>query len=168
MCESRAQLLFIQHSRRHCFESFTGAHQVSDVDNAYSIQDEFVELLKKFHNATIAGWKIGLTSLRMQQLLGINTPIAGAVLANRLHKSGTTADRKDFGRLGIECEIAVRLKRDLPPSAAPYNFSAVSSAIDGVCPAIEMIDDRAHGFIYSLCDSAGIFHLPTPTSQGLG
>jgi 2-oxo-3-hexenedioate decarboxylase/2-keto-4-pentenoate hydratase len=41
----------------------------------------------------------------------------------------------------LEFEIAVRLKRDLVPQGAP-SLVEVAAAVEAVCPAIEIIDDR--------------------------
>src|SRR5690606_35909553 len=92
---------------------------------------------------TTAGYKIGLTSQRMQAMCGIDSPIAGVILANRVYDSGLAIARSRYGRLGVEFEIGVRLGRDLPAAAAPYDFATVAAAIDAVCPAIEIVDDRA-------------------------
>jgi 2-keto-4-pentenoate hydratase len=48
----------------------------------------------------------------------------------------------DFVRVGVECEIAVRLARDLPPSQAPFTADTVAQAIEAYLPAIEIVDDR--------------------------
>ena len=48
----------------------------------------------------------------------------------------------DFVRVGVECEIAVRLARDLVPGEAPFTADSVTAAIDAYHPAIEIVDDR--------------------------
>src|SRR5690606_22353191 len=47
------------------------------------------------------------------------------------------------GRLGVEFEIGVRLGQDLPAVAAPFDFATVAGAVAAVCPAVEVVDDRA-------------------------
>ena len=59
------------------------------------------------------GYKVGLTSAAMQTFCGIDHPIAGVVLARRVMQSGATVRRADYGRLGLEFEIAVRLQSDV-------------------------------------------------------
>jgi 2-oxo-3-hexenedioate decarboxylase/2-keto-4-pentenoate hydratase len=49
---------------------------------------------------------------------------------------------QDFVRVGVECEIAVRLARDLLPSGAPFTADSVVQAIEAYHPAIEIVDDR--------------------------
>jgi 2-oxo-3-hexenedioate decarboxylase/2-keto-4-pentenoate hydratase len=43
--------------------------------------------------------------------------------------------------MGLEFEIAVRLKRDLVPDGVP-SLAEVADAVDAVCAAIEIVDDR--------------------------
>ena len=70
------------------------------------------------------------------------SPIAGHVLADTCQSSPLTLSLSDYTHLGIEFEIAVRLGRDLPHARSPYEMNDIAEAIDGVAPAIEIIDDR--------------------------
>ena len=56
--------------------------------------------------------------------------------------SGASLRAGDYVRVGVECEIAVRLARDLPPSQAPFTADSVAEAIEAYLPAIEIVDDR--------------------------
>ena len=95
------------------------------------------------NTAAVVGYKVGLTSAPMQAFCGIDHPIAGVVLARRVHKSGASVRRSDFGRLGLEFEIAVRLKSDVPAASGPYTADMVAPHIGGVCAAVELVDDRS-------------------------
>jgi 2-keto-4-pentenoate hydratase len=64
------------------------------------------------------------------------------VLAGRVLQSGARVRRADFGRLGLEFEIAVRLKSDVPLTGAPLTAEMIRPHIGGVCAAIEIVDDR--------------------------
>jgi 2-keto-4-pentenoate hydratase len=77
----------------------------------------------------------------MQQFCKIDHPIGGVVLAKRVHRSGATVQRRDYGRLGLEFEVAVRFKSDVPVMA--QTRETVAPHIDGVCAAIELVDDRS-------------------------
>jgi 2-oxo-3-hexenedioate decarboxylase/2-keto-4-pentenoate hydratase len=107
----------------------------------YRIQDAVHELLSADFGA-LAGYKIGCTSTVMQQYLGIPHPCSGGVFAGGIHESGASLSHKDFVRVGVECEIAVRLARDLAPSETPYTAEFVAQAIEAYLPAIEIVDDR--------------------------
>ena len=52
------------------------------------------------------------------------------------------AELSDVSRVGVECEIAVRLGSDLAPSQAPFTADTVAQAIEAYLPAIEIVDDR--------------------------
>lgn len=85
-----------------------------------------------------AGYKIGCTTPVMQSYLGIDHPCAGAVLARTVHASPATV-ACEGRRLGVECELAVRLARDLPGSPGR---EAAGAAVGEVCAAIELVEDR--------------------------
>jgi 2-keto-4-pentenoate hydratase len=112
-----------------------------DESEGYRIQNAVHELLSA-HFGALAGYKIGCTSTVMQQYLSIPHPCSGGVFANAIHKSGASLRHKDFVRVGVECEIAVRLARDLAPSEAPFTAELVAPAIEAYLPAIEIVDDR--------------------------
>jgi 2-keto-4-pentenoate hydratase len=100
-----------------------------------------VALLRRKHG-NAAGYKVGLTSAPMQAFCRIDHPLAGVVLARRVHQSGVTVSRADFGRLGLEFEIAVRIKSDVPVTGSPLTVETIWPHIDGVCAAVEVVDDR--------------------------
>ena len=94
----------------------------------------------------VAGWKIGCTTPVMQAYLGIDEPCAGAVFATTVHASPADVERRSFVRPGVECEIAVRLGRDLGPADAPFSRARVAEAVQSVMPSIELVDDRYADF----------------------
>ncbi len=78
----------------------------------------------------------------MQQYLGIPSPCSAGVFAGGVHRSGVTLRFDDYRRIGVECEIAVRLGRDLPPDRAPFTVESVRDAVAACMAAIEIVDDR--------------------------
>ena len=106
------------------------------------MQREYVRLQMQDRGTGAAGYKIGLTSKRMQEMCGIDSPIAGVVLDDRVHGSGASLSAAAYGRIGLEFEIAVRIGRDLVARRAPLTLEEVAAAVDAVCPAIEIVDDR--------------------------
>lgn len=141
--DDRAQALFEQHQDGARFSPFTGAAAIAGITDAYAIQDRYVARMLAAEDERIAGYKIGLTSPRMQALLGIDSPIAGHILSRRIFTSGCTIKRSAYVNLGIECEIVVRLGRDLPPGSNPYSEADIAAAVAAVCAGIELVDDRA-------------------------
>jgi len=132
-----AEALLAEHKKRVHFKALAGLASIGD---AYDIQDRYVALLRPAQGEPI-GYKVGLTSKAMQTFVGIDHPIAGVVLVRRLHQSGVSVRRTDYGRIGLEFEIAVRIKSDMPASASTP--AAIAPHVDGVAAAIEIVDDRA-------------------------
>jgi 2-oxo-3-hexenedioate decarboxylase/2-keto-4-pentenoate hydratase len=109
--------------------------------DGYRIQEALRDLLAAEFGALV-GYKIGCTSAVMQEYLDIPHPCGGSVFARGVHDSGASLRAKDFVRVGVECEIAVRLASDLAPSAAPFTAESVAQTIEAYLPAIEIVDDR--------------------------
>lgn len=139
----RAAELLEAHATRQPFRAFTGSAALPSLRAAYAVQRCYITRLAAQLGSSIAGYKIGLTSPRMQAMCGIDSPIAGRVLAHRLLADGVILRRADYGRLGIEFEIGVRLARDLPATLAPHSDESVAQAVAAVAPAVEVVDDRA-------------------------
>jgi 2-keto-4-pentenoate hydratase len=133
----------IASARRGCapLPAFSADRAPRDEAEGYEIQRAVRDLLLPQFGAMV-GYKIGCTSAVMQQYLGIPHPCAGSVLAKGVHESGASLRAGDFVRVGVECEIAVRLGRDLPASQAPFTADTVAQAIETYLPAIEIVDDR--------------------------
>jgi 2-keto-4-pentenoate hydratase len=112
-----------------------------DEAEGYRIQRAVHDLLLP-HFGAMVGHKIGCTSAVMQQYLNIPHPCGGGVFAKGVHDSGVSLPASDFVRVGVECEIAVRLGHDLPPSQAPFTADTVARAIEAYHPAIEIVDER--------------------------
>ncbi len=137
-----AEVLMREHAEGVTYKPFAAAFGIGSVDHAYAVQREYVRLQTQGRTTVAAGYKIGLTSKRMQEMCGIDSPIAGVALRDRVHASGANLRAAAYGRMGLEFEIAVRLKRDLVSAGQPPTLSEVAAAVDGVCPAVEIIDDR--------------------------
>lgn len=141
--EENGAWLLAEHASGADFKPFAEARGISGLEEAYSVQDAYVAAMTRSGlTEDVRGWKIGLTSKRMQAMCGIDQPVAGAILASRVLPSGTRVSRRQHGRLGLEFEICTRLGTDLPARATPWSFEEVRAAVDSVAAAIEMIDDR--------------------------
>jgi 2-keto-4-pentenoate hydratase len=109
---------------------------------AYAIQDALHRRLAAAGCGALAGHKIGCTTPVMQRFLGIANPCAGGVLAPTVRHGRGAFRHADFWRVGVECEIAVRLARPLPAAGAPYDREGVAAAVGACMAAIEVVDDR--------------------------
>jgi 2-keto-4-pentenoate hydratase len=137
-----ARRLLREHEQGEQFRPFAAASGASSLDDAYEIQGRFVPLLEAKRGKPV-GYKIGLTSKRMQAMCGIDQPIAGVVLADRVHHSGASVAISNYGRIGLEFEVAMRMATDLDPQGAPFSVESVAEHVGGICAAIEIVDDRA-------------------------
>jgi 2-keto-4-pentenoate hydratase len=113
-----------------------------DEAEGYRLQAAANEILSAAGYGPIAGHKIGCTTQVIQSRLGIDHPLAGGVFANSVKSRSARLPHADYVRPGVECEIAVRLGRDLPPAGAPYSIETLREAIDACMVSMEIIDDR--------------------------
>jgi 2-keto-4-pentenoate hydratase len=114
----------------------------ADEAAAYAVQDRVHARLAATRYGRRIGWKIGCTTPVMQTYLGIPNPCGAGLFAGTTHRSGAVVAPGDFRQVGIECEIAVRLGRDLESGAAPFRAEDMAGAVESVMAAIELVDDR--------------------------
>jgi 2-keto-4-pentenoate hydratase len=114
----------------------------ASLDDAYDMQ-EALQALFVPERGEIAGYKIALTTPVMQRLMAVDQPCAGAIFAKTIHASPATLRHADYRRVAVECEIAMRLGRDLPARTEPYTHADVAAAVAACMPAIELIEDHA-------------------------
>ncbi len=112
------------------------------VAEGYVIQRALHGVLDAAGHGRCGGHKIGCTTPVMQAYLGIDHPCAGEVFAATVFDSGAEASLQRFHRLGVECEIAVRLGADLPGRPRGHGRDSVAAAVDYAMAAIELVDDR--------------------------
>ena len=91
-------------------------------------------------NAAPAGFKIGATAKRMQDYLGLSGPAAGFMGHSGMHASDAVLRFADYLQPGIECEIVVRLARDLPPG--PCTAEQAAAAVGEFTAGIEIVENR--------------------------
>lgn len=88
------------------------------------------------------GWKVGCTTPVMQAYLAIPSPCAGGIFDADVRADGAVIASDERLRPGVECEIAVRLARDLDARPGPVGRAQVAAALDAAMVAIEIVDDR--------------------------
>jgi 2-keto-4-pentenoate hydratase len=137
--ERAAALLARHRLSGRTFAGFAEGDAPRDAAEAYEIQAALhAELAPAFGRQ--AGWKIGCTTRTMQDYLGIREPAAGRVRSRTVHGSGVGLRHDEFCRPGVECELAVRLGRDLP--GGTHDRETLRAAVSSVFAAIELVDDR--------------------------
>jgi 2-oxo-3-hexenedioate decarboxylase/2-keto-4-pentenoate hydratase len=129
------------HRTRARYRNLPEAIAPTTIAEAYAAQAALCELWTP-RIGPIAGLKIATTTKVMQQLMGIDHPCMGTVFAGRVYASPAVIAKSDFINVRIECELAVRLGRNLPKGAAPHTRESLRAAITHIMPAFELIEDR--------------------------
>jgi 2-keto-4-pentenoate hydratase len=130
-----------QHARGAPFAPLPAELAPHDLAEAYAVQDAFVSLQSRRKGAII-GYKVALSTAAMRAFAGVDSPMAGCVLASTVRESPARVRAGDFVRLIVEFEIAVKMGDDLPVAGAPYSRERVAQAVGAIMPALELADDR--------------------------
>ncbi len=128
----------------------TGAEPDIDVVDAYEIQ--LINIRRRVdEGAVVVGHKVGLSSKAMQQMMGVDEPDYGHLLADMEVFEGVpvATDRYLFPR--VEVEVGFILAADLP--GAGCTEDDVIAATAAYVPAIELIDTRISDWKIALCDT---------------
>lgn len=128
----------------------TAAHPDIDVVDAYEIQ--LINIRQRIaEGATVAGHKVGLSSKAMQEMMGVDEPDYGHLLADMevFEDVAVPAGRYLFPR--VEVEVGFILADDLP--GAGCTEDDVLAATAAFVPAIELIDTRITDWKIALCDT---------------
>lgn len=120
-----------------------------DLEGAYRIQLWQEEKLKA-DGTDVVGRKIGLTSLAMQQQLGVDSPDFGFFTEDLVWESGADIEVSRFISPKVEPELAFILERDL---LAEVTLDDVREAVASVHLAIEIIDSRVRDWDIRLVDT---------------
>jgi len=96
--------------------------------------------------APLFGWKIAATSAAGQAHIGVDGPLAGRLLRERVRQLGEEVPFGANHMCVAEAEFAFRMGSDLPPRAVPYTVAEVMAAVATLHPAIEIPDSRFDDF----------------------
>lgn len=109
---------------------------------AYAVQ----ALWEKQSAKPLYGWKIAATSIAGQNHIGVDGPLAGRYIEERVVHTGKTVP---FGKNHMkvaEVEFAFKLSKDMKPQATLYSEEEVFAAVASLHPAIELPDSRYNHF----------------------
>ncbi|MGW4634378.1 2-keto-4-pentenoate hydratase [Nocardia sp. NPDC004415] len=121
-----------------------------DVVDAYEIQ--LLNIRRKLDDGgRIVGHKVGLSSAAMQQMMGVDEPDYGHLLAEMELFEDVPVDTATFLAPRIEVEVGFVLGADLP--GADCTEDDVRAATVAYAPAIELIDSRITDWRIGLCDT---------------
>ena len=153
--QSAADLLWNHWSAGTTLESLPPELIPQSRAQAYAVQ----ALLEQRSAHPLYGWKIAATSLAGQKHIGVDGPLAGRILAEKVIAEGAACDLTHVHMKFAEAEFAFRMGADLPPRASPYTQGEVMAAVASLHPAIEIPDSRfadcvTKGAIQLICDNA--------------
>ncbi|WP_034296688.1 2-keto-4-pentenoate hydratase [Herbaspirillum sp. RV1423] len=129
--KAAADLLLAARNRKITLARLPDECIPADAEEAYAVQDLVSQAL-----GPVGGWKVGAKAPGAQPSCA---PMpAQFVFAAPYH----FFDLLTAGSRGIEVEIALRMKHDLPPRSRPYTQEEVVAAVATVHPAIELVSSR--------------------------
>jgi len=139
--DKAAAFIDAEHRAKAVFRNMPEDVGPKTVSEAYAAQEALRAIWEPIHGL-VAGLKIATTTKVMQQLMGIDHPCGGMIYEKRIHASPATVAKANYMNMVIECEMAVRLDRDLPPGGKPIDRDTVRQAVGEVMAAYELIEDR--------------------------
>lgn len=148
--QSRGRALYEARRTRHPIAPFTDADPGLTPAQAYEIQGHFVEALLA-DGGQVVGYKLGLTSRPMQEMLGVGEPDYGPVLSSMVHRDGARFSLDEFIAPRIEAEIGLVLDSDLTGPGVTHDQAA--HAIRGAVAALELVDSRIVDWRIQLADT---------------
>ena len=135
---------------REPISPFTAAQPGIDVVDAYEIQ--LINIRQRVAaGARVVGHKVGLSSLAMQQMMGVDEPDYGHLLDEMQAFEDTPVKASEFLYPRVEVEVGFILAADLPGADCTEND--VLAATAAFVPSIELIDTRITDWKISLCDT---------------
>jgi 2-keto-4-pentenoate hydratase len=135
---------------RQSISPLTAAHPEIDVVDAYEIQ--LINIRQRVaEGARVVGHKVGLSSLAMQQMMGVDEPDYGHLLDEMQVFENTPVKAGKYLYPRVEVEVCFVLAHDLPGVACTEDD--VLAATAALVPSIELIDTRITDWKIALCDT---------------
>lgn len=117
-----------------------------DVADAYRVQ--LINIAGR--SAPVVGHKVGLSSKAMQQMMGVDEPDYGHLLADMACSEHEPVDTGRYLLPRVEPEVGFILGDDLPEDCTEEQALAATAAI---APALELIDSRIVDWTIALPDT---------------
>jgi 2-keto-4-pentenoate hydratase len=147
---AKARALYDARRTRVPIPPFTDGDPTLGMVDGYAIQRELIDLLLA-DGDRIIGHKVGLTSKPMQQMVGVDSPDFGPVLASTVYRDGDTIPVSRFIAPKVEAEIVFVLgDRLMGPGVT---VTQAHAAIAGAVAAMEIVDSRIADWRIKLADT---------------
>jgi 2-keto-4-pentenoate hydratase len=145
-----ADLLARAEADREPVAPLVDAYPGMDVVDAYEVQ--LLNIRRRVRaGATVLGHKVGLSSLAMQQMMGVDEPDYGHLLSDMEVSSESPVDAGRYCYPRVEVEVGFVLGATLPGEGCTEED--VLDATEAVAPAIELIDSRIRDWRIGLVDT---------------
>jgi 2-keto-4-pentenoate hydratase len=150
--DARAKALALYEARRTRvpIAPFTDEDPSLGMADGYAIQRELVPMLLADGDRVI-GYKVGLTSKVMQEMIGVDSPDYGPVLASTVYHDGDEIPVNRFIQPKMEAEIVFVMGERLAGPGVTRDDAAL--AIGGARAAMEIIDSRIENWRIKLADT---------------
>ncbi len=149
LIEAAAALAKARAERKPCGR-VSELHDVLTLDAAYAVQEINTRAAIE-SGRRLVGRKIGLTSLAVQQQLGVDQPDFGMLFADMEYHDGDTLDCSRLIQPKAEGEIAFVLGRDLPNEDT--TLGELLRAVAYMLPALEIVDSAIADWRITLIDT---------------
>lgn len=147
--DAAAALADARQTRQSCGR-VSERYQIASLPEAYAVQALNTQAAISA-GRRLSGRKIGLTSLAVQQQLGVDQPDFGMLFADMEYRNGQSIPTARLIQPKAEGEIAFVLGRDLPN--IDTTLGELLSAVDYVLPAIEIVDSAIEDWKITLVDT---------------
>lgn len=142
-----ADRLYAAERDRVPIEPLTASHPRLGAADAYEIQ--LCNIRRR--GVPVVGHKVGLSSVAMQQMMGVDEPDYGHLLEDMRLSEHVPVDARRFLYPRVEIEVAFLLGADLPGEDCTEDD--VLAGTEALAPSIELIDSRIADWRISLADT---------------
>ena len=142
MTSSAAELLSEARIRHVRLAELPEPVRPNDTAEAYQCQSVVVANWLSHYGGEVSGYKIACTNAVAQRQLSVTGPFCGHLLSAFCFPSPARVDASQFFMRVIEAEFGFRMARNLAPTPAPRSQEEIADAVEGVIPAIEIVDSR--------------------------
>lgn len=112
---------------------------VSQADEVQSMASQ----LRSDRGERVVGYKVGCTSPKIREQLGIDHCITGRLYNTEQHPSGAVLAREEFVNLAIKGELSVELSRE--PDSQDFRESGIPGCVGRIFPVIDLRNHVVRG-----------------------
>ena len=114
--------------------------------DGYAIQDKLLDVYEQRGMGPVVGYKVGLVSEDIRksaggaETLGLDTPVYGGIPERHLHIGVADLPFQEKTRTFVEGEFAVRISKDVPADAAPFDQDSIQEYVGACCAGMEIVE----------------------------